>query len=263
MTTITYIIFITFIIFITYLHSPAYALESTQSASPSATLQNKLKALQEEIASKAAKLKTEVTKKLQNKAYIGFIKSKSDTALTIATDKGTRMISISDDTQIIGISKSKAKITFKDLVVDDYLAALGDIDDNEVLTAKKIFKLTPPKIIEDQLIYGEVISQGEGLVTVQTKQNQTVSLTIDEDTAYQTFKNQAAFSSDLKVGKTIIAAGNKSQNGILRTRFVYIVTYSPVLKPKTATGAASVKQNTSTGSGKIITPTVVKKKATN
>lgn len=225
------------------------ALEPTQTSTPSATTLDKLKSLRDELASKSAKYIPEVLKKLQNKAYIGFIKSKSDTAITIATDKGTKMVSVSDGTLVSGNSKTKTKITFKDLNVNDYLAALGDIDDNEVLIAKKLVKISPPKTEEEQTVYGSIVSLGDNIVTLQTKQNQTVSLTIDEDTSYQTFKSQEASLRDLKIGKTIIAAGTKSSNGILKTKFVYIATYSPVIKPKLATPSASAQPTIASPSG--------------
>ena len=52
---------------------PAHALDST----PSAEIKTKLEALKQAIASKAAIIKQEINHKLQNKAYVGLVKTKS------------------------------------------------------------------------------------------------------------------------------------------------------------------------------------------
>src|SRR3989338_2847231 len=99
---------ITFLIFLLLHPSPltlysVYAADST----PSADIKIKLEELKKEIASKAAKLKQEISSKLKDKAYIGNVKSKSDTSLTIATSTGPKIISVNQDT--IFDSKIKSK----------------------------------------------------------------------------------------------------------------------------------------------------------
>ena len=82
-----------------------FAADST----PSADVQSKLKALQNEIASKAAKLKNEISKKLQNKAYIGVVKSKSSNTLTLATRSGTKVVNTNQDTIYEPVKKGGIK----------------------------------------------------------------------------------------------------------------------------------------------------------
>ena len=86
---------IVIIIIITLIPLPAYAMDST----PSANIKAKLEELKQEIASKAAKLKQEINLKLQNKAFIGTIKTKSINSITLASNTGSKIISLNQDTQ--------------------------------------------------------------------------------------------------------------------------------------------------------------------
>ena len=211
-----------------------FALGPTNTASPSGDLKLKLKTLQEEIASRAAQLKTEVGKKLQNKAYIGFVKSKSNNSLTLATDKETRLISLNDYTRYanqVKTSGSSKNKTIKEVATDDYIAALGDVDDSGVLTAKKIIRLTPPKEEKDQpVIFGEVLSLENRTVTIQTKQSPKVTVRLSEEAVFQTSDKQSVSLDEVKVGQTVIVGGSS---------FIYLFSASPA-KPKTSTPSAKV-----------------------
>ncbi len=70
--------------------SPAFALDS----SPSADMKAKVEQFIKDSASKAAQLKKDLEKALQNKAYVGKIKTKSATAITLASKSGPRIVNI-------------------------------------------------------------------------------------------------------------------------------------------------------------------------
>lgn len=198
--------------------SLVYAADST----PSAEVKTKLQALQAEIASKAAKIKQEISKKLQNKVYAGFIKSKSANSITLATSQGSRIININEYT-IYQAQKSKS------LSTDDYILALGDIDDTAVLTAKKIIKTASPSGIR-QIHFGTVTGLEGQTVIIQTKQGQSISLLTDAETIFRMGKSGGAFDN-IKANKPIIAVGTSSAK-TLKTRFIYILPYSSPLKIK-------------------------------
>src|SRR3989344_8793153 len=77
--------------------STVHAAEST----PSADIKAQLEQLKIEIASKAAKLKDEINRKLKDRAYIGKLKTKSENSLTIASKSGPKIITINQDTEYI------------------------------------------------------------------------------------------------------------------------------------------------------------------
>ncbi len=224
-----------------FLILPIRAAEPTSIATSSPDLKAKLKALQDEVASRAAKLKSEVTKELQNKAYVGVIKSVSKDAITIATDKGTRLININDYTQYVNLVKSTGKSkSSKDLVVDDYIVALGDVDETSVLTAKKIIKFTAPKEEERKTVFGEITSLEDSTLTITTKENQSITINVGTGTLFKTAKSQTASFADVKQNKPIIVAGVSPKSGVIDAEFIYILPYTSNFKPNTATPSAKV-----------------------
>lgn len=222
---ITIIIFITVIIII---NSPVFAADST----PSADAKTKLQALQTEIASRAAKIKQEISKKLQNKVYVGFIKSKSASSLTLATATGSKIININEYTQYQGqfTTGKTNKQNINSFVADDFVSALGDIDDTAVLTAKKVIKTASPSA-QRQIVFGSVTSLGDRTVVLQTKQGQNFSLLINTGTVFKMGKTDGNLD-DIKINKPIIAVGESSSSRTIKTRFIYIHPYSSPLKVK-------------------------------
>lgn len=235
---LTLIIFTLYILHCTFYISPVLAQDSTSSSqpsSPSSDLKMKMKALQDEIASKASKLKLEITKKLQNKAYIGFIKSKSDTSITIATKDNIKIINVNEYTQYSDFSnttpstKGQKKpgklINLKNFEADDYIVALGDVDETSVLSAKKIIRHSPPQTSEKQVSFGEVISNVGNLFKIHPKEGADFSFSTDSKTIFRAANagEIEGLSGEIPPGKQIIVAAAKSQDGTLKARFIYLL----------------------------------------
>lgn len=202
--------------------SPASAAEST----PSSDIKLKLKALQEEIASKAAKFKEEIKKKLQNKAFVGFVKSKSKNTLTLATKSGVKMVTVNDFTSFEG----KGVKNLSHLKSDDFLATLGDVDDNDVLTAKKIVKLSPPPKITTTVLFGKVVSVEENTVIIRQVAD-TTSFLLGKGTLYKYGLDKEGAVSNLQAGKPIIVV-LEEQEKIKQARLIYIYPHG-INPPKT------------------------------
>lgn len=99
----------------------------------------KLQELKKDIASKAAQLKSDVNKKIVNKALVGEATVITTDTLTIHTKNGSKTIRMNEYTLFENKSKSGSKTRFtKDsLKTDDTLVCLGDIDERGILIAKK------------------------------------------------------------------------------------------------------------------------------
>lgn len=219
---------------------PSYAADST----PSADIKAKLEELKKEIASKAAKLKTDVNRKLNNKAYVGGVKTKSSTSLTLASSSGPKLVSINQDTifesKITHPSsggKTKKNFSSKTLLVEDYIAALGDIDETQVLTAKKIILLAQPKagqpLAEKTYLWGKIVSKDLRLATLLDHELKNVAVSIPKDVS-------------IKVSDFVIVTGTKNKNEIFEAEFVYVIPQGGVLKPKkVATPSATLKPSPS------------------
>lgn len=204
--------------------SSAYATDSSESASPSAEIRAKLKSLQAEIASRAAEIKTEVTKKLQNKFYLGTIKSKDNQTLSLATITSTKNININEFTEYIIKSKSyTGSDGLKNIAIDNVVATLGDIDDKGILNAKRVIKLTTPLPTEKKVVSGLIVSTSSDSAKLQTAQKDQYQITFDKKTAYQTGKSESDFS-DIKQNRRLIVVGENVGEKLL-AKFVYIFPY--------------------------------------
>jgi len=196
---------------------PAHAADS----SPSAEIKVKLEELKKEIASKAAKLKLEVGRKLKDKAYSGKVKSKSDTTLTLSSNSGPKVVSINQDTVFENKNKAKKKLSQASISEEDYIAALGDTDETGVLTAKKVILLPPPSLEPKTFLWSKVISISGKLTTLKTSDSKNITAILPN-------------SSGAKVNDFIILTGNKDKNDIFEAGFVYVITQGGIIKPKKA-----------------------------
>ena len=203
---------------------PTYAADST----PSADIKVKLEELKKEIASKAAKLKQAVNRKLKDKAYIGKIKQKSDNSIILSTTSNPKMVSINQDTVFESKITPKQKFSQKTISEEDYVAALGDADETGVLTAKKIILLQPAKLQPKTFLWGQVVSISDQLATLKSSESKNVAVSI-------------ASASGIKLNAFVILTGFQSKNDIFKAGFVYVIPQGGVIKPKKmATPSAQV-----------------------
>lgn len=211
------VLFVLSIYYIPYTIYPTHAADST----PSADIKLKLEQLKADIASKAAKLKGEVKRKLQNKAYVGTVKTSSPTSLTLASQIGPKLVSINQDTIFESQIKKKKKFSQNTISEEDYLAALGDVDEIGVLTAKKVILLKPkPQTLYPKTyIWGQVVSVSEELVTLKERNLKNLALSPPSNTT-------------VKLNDFIIATGSYNKNDIFEAEFVHIIQQGGILKPK-------------------------------
>lgn len=192
-------------LFVVLFAQNAYAVDS----SPSADVKTKLEELKKEIASKAAKLKSQVDYKLRNKAYIGELKAKSDTTLTLATASDPRIVNVNQDT----VYEGKIKL-------ENYVAALGDSDETGVLTAKKVILLPTAKSQKPKAyLWGQIIAISDELTTLKNNE----------------FKNVAVLlplRPEVKLNDFVILTGSKDKNNIFDAGFVYVIPQKGFIKPK-------------------------------
>lgn len=248
-----------FLLLPAYAHAQTAVKDATTAATPSAaqssSLKSKLEELKREIASKAAQIKNEIDKKLQNKAVFGLVLNKTEPNLELKGRNGEMKIATNEYTtyenSIPATTKTKSKLSFalKDIRQDDYLVALGDIDDNNVLTAKKIVKVSPSiatRSANTKYIWGQVEEASSSAVTILNKQSQKLTINIDNKTLFKSAEKDADLREVL-VGSQIIAKIIGEEKAI----FIYII---PLTQPKNnlkfASPSAKLKQSSTASSKK-------------
>lgn len=236
------------LVFVILFSQPALA----QTATPSADLKSKLEELKKEIASKvasrAAKLKQEVNRKLKDKAYIGTIKAKSESSITVDTASGPKMVSFNEDTIFenkkgAAVKNKKSFVTIDSITQDEYIAALGDSDETGVLIARKIILLPSPDSEPKSFVWGQVISRSDDSYNIKEK----------------TFKNVTATlptSPKVNLNDFVIITGSQNDEEIFEAEFAYVVSQAAVIKPKkiatpsAKTASPSAQQSSRTSSTK-------------
>ena len=208
---------------------PTFATDT----SPSSDIKTKLEEFKKEIASKAAKLKQEISLKLRDKTYVGKVKTKSDNAITLATKNGPKIVNINQDSEFNSNIKGK-KYSPKLISEEDYLAALGDVDEIGVLTARKII-LLPSKTSETKtFLWGQIVAISDKLATLKDKNLKNIAVS---------FSTPAT----IKVSDFIILTGSMGKNDIFTAEFVYVIPQGGILKPKkVATQSAKIASPSAT-----------------
>ncbi len=228
-----------FIFFVLQLFAIPYSLFTISAAdsTPSADIKSKLDELKKEIASKAANLKQELNHKLQNKAYVGSIKTHSQVSVSLASNSGPKLVTINQDTVFDSQVKGKT-YSAKNMSDEDYIGALGDIDETQVLIARKITLLPKPKTAEKTYIWGKIVSSNGKLANILDGTQKNIAISNSSDV-------------DLKLGDIVIATGKKNENDIFDAGFVSVISQGATIKPKkAATPSAQISPKPASSSAK-------------
>lgn len=229
-------IFFLFLLFpLRFTLSPVHAVDST----PSASIQSKLDQLKKEIASKAASLKQEVSQKLQNKAYVGAIKSISDSSILIIDKNGVKNIKVDQDTVYENRVSKKKTLKSTDLKTGQLIAGLGEIDELDNLIAKKAILLADSSWQETYkgktVLWGKVISTDDVIVTIKDRDGKNNAVSVKD------------IDTTIKISDFTIITGYLNKNSILNATFGYVIPQGGILKSKkVATSSAKTASPSAT-----------------
>jgi hypothetical protein len=104
-------------------------------------------------------------------AYLGTVTDITDKGVQLKSDSGEiSQVNLAENTTYANIVKETKEVTFTDLAIGDFVAALGYVDENNLLTAVRILITLPPKSEETEttkVLKGKVdtLSASEFLVT--------------------------------------------------------------------------------------------------
>ena len=199
-----------------------------QESSPSGSIADKINALKQDIASRAAQLKTEITRKVQNKAIIGTILEVRDSEIIIETLDSTKTVKYDEFTQARGLKNKEIKI--ETLEAGDKIAALGDMDDKNNLITQRVVFLENFASNSAELVWGQIQKAQGASLTIQNKSGTTEIITTNSQTQFF-LGNEEASIIDAKVEKHLLARGTRQKDGSLRAKFIYFIPSSGFTKP--------------------------------
>lgn len=209
--------------------SPTIKLTSPQKATPSPTSAEiidklkKIEILKEKIATKVAEMREK-----EKGAISGTIKKVSKSTLTIATAKGDKTISFSDDVAYYSLKEGAKKEATAKFQEQEIITAFGYYDQEKTtLAAKYIYFENPPLHIQGKIADTDKTNY---TITVKEKQGEIV-VDVEKNTQTSLFDRQkknfiAGGFSRMKVGDIvhILAPPNpKTENQRVSARKIYLL----------------------------------------
>jgi hypothetical protein len=227
-------------------------LSAEQSSTPSGSVLEKLNSLKMEIASKAAEIKADIGRKIVNRAWSGVISSKTDSLIVLKANNEEHRIRV-DEYTLYTTGKTKDKGLLKDLAIGDFIVAIGDVDDENILKAKKVIR-SKQILINKSLIWGQIQNTANNSIKVRTVDGEK-DLTTQTLTTYWLGSKEASIS-DAKKDKFLLAVTEGSGSADLKAMMIYFIPTTGYFKPEKK---ASPSAGLASPSAKVATKSAVKK----
>ena len=205
--------------------------EATPTGVLTSTVDQKLEELKRDIASKAAQLKSEVNKRIGNKALLGTVTVTSTDRLTIDSKNGSKTIKTNEYTLYQNDSKQKTKkaYSFDQIQTGDTLVSIGDIDETGALLAKKVVRVDPPQKKAYSYLSGQIGSVTNLAFVLELRGKPIADVSYTGKTFIQNGKAEGT-SSDIKPGRravVILSSGTEAS----QSAFIYLPPETSVIKP--------------------------------
>ncbi len=169
-------------------------------------------AIRQAVKDQVAAIKTAVAKR----AYVGPISAKSEASITI-----TNMANLARTAVVAGDATIKLiggkEGTFADLKVGDFVIAMGDVDSQGTLAAKRLLVIAKPTPDKRQILSGRVTDTTTASFTLETTKKETWTV-------------KSAKVKDLKVGGRVAVVGTSPTAGNLTAKLVVPIS-SPLPSP--------------------------------
>jgi hypothetical protein len=246
-----YIIIVLFALFLSQpqaLTRPVFAQQTPSPVTKSATgsaqvnpLLEKINAIKKEAASKAAELKNVVINKLQNKVYVGKILNIEGSKITLQGRSSQKIVLVNEYSAYEDKANPKSKLDLDNLEPNEYLATLGDVDDKNQLTAKKLVLIKAPSSSAKEVIWGQVQKINANQIELLANDGKLLTVTSSGQTEIRLGSEEATLK-DITQNKIIVATG-KLNGDKLNAEYIYIGSRGGTIKPIKNTATPSATKN--------------------
>lgn len=168
-------------------------------------------------------------RKAKNTAFWGTLKEITNSTLILDTPRGERRVKTNGETTFV-LGKKEIKIT--DLAIGNFIIAMGTLDQNGTLNAKRILALAkPPAPAKSrQAVYGKVtdISEDEKILVLTHPKKGTIFQVQVTNSTIITKKVDGKIKkvnfSDIEVGDRVVAVGSKEKtDGTLTAKIIHVI----------------------------------------
>lgn len=166
----------------------------------------------------------------QKRAFVGEITG-INSVVEIETNQGTKQVKIDEkETAIIGLKRENLKAA--DLEINQYVIAMGYLDNNEVLEAKRVVITTKPETNSQSVVFGQVAdksSDGENILTLKhLKENKTYDVEVTKKTILAKKvdgKIEEIEFDEVETRNLLVVIGEKEDgNGFITAKTIRVVS---------------------------------------
>ena len=166
----------------------------------------------------------------QKRALVGTLKSIANSTLTIETQTGDSQAKVATDATIL--NEDREEIEIDDLEISSNLIAMGYLDNQNVLNAKRVVVTEEFQIPESESVFGTVtdISQEEKILTIKHPKTQTVYMVdINSNTKITKRVGEEVKEikfSDIEENDRLVVIGEPEENEekIITASLIHVVT---------------------------------------
>lgn len=186
-----------------------------QTASPSGNIRN---TIQDRVNQELAQIKQGVAKK----GFVGSITTKSDATITITNLKNSPRTALVTTDTTIKLTGGKDG-TPKDLKVGDFILAMGDVDSENKMTAKRLLVIDQPETDGRKVLAGIISSATASNFVLTTSSQATTTIKFSSATKY----NDGFKASSLKTGARLVVI-TRNDTALK----IFITAAAPTTTPK-------------------------------
>lgn len=198
----------------------------TESATPtekestsSADIQENVDSVRKEIEKKVAEKLDKIT--TQKRGYFGKISDLFNKTVVLTLRTQDLTVKINEETEIVNISRQK--VNFDGLEIGSWVIVLGELDQEGVLTAKRVVGIkNPEESPSREALLVKVTEVGEKSLKVEKNDGSTLTVSIDKKTKISRKNDEKAIIKDISAGDKIIVIGTSKKEGEILAKIIFL-----------------------------------------
>lgn len=191
-----------------------FTLQAQDNPTPTET-DEKIKGIRDTVKEKVKEQIDEIRKDTR-KAFVGTVSKVADQSLSLDTKSGPQVIKTDDETEMV--DENRKEIGLEDIKLEDNLIALGYLDENGLLEAKRVVLTPEPEEDKREIAAGSVadISKESLLITLKNENKvKTYTIMVNNKTDVRQKEdgqiNEGEFK-EIAEGDFLIAVGTPEED---------------------------------------------------
>ncbi len=164
------------------------------------------------------------------KVSMGTITDITDNTIQISTNLD-KIDLVSVDEENTDFVKSGESIPYEEIAIGDYVIAMGNRGDNEVLQSSRMLVIDKPQDLMRKIFYGNVLEPGRRFITLDFGSGEKISVNTSTDLRVLDGKDEEIEMEDIVEGD-VIACSGVIDEGELYARIIQVIS-SPITETPT------------------------------